>query len=749
MSTALLSTPRQGETTLLRAAALASIAVVASTWLAVLYDVVGVVGGRVGFVFLVATAVAVAAVFASALSHRQAVLVGLVLLALGMAGYLSTVPPDYWAVMSPSRFVADMVALLTGYSVLQMTNAGAWALAVAPGPAFVVTYFGVRGEYVRSAAISGLTLGFFVLTSDAGTTTTLVGVVGASGALGFTALARHGGSRAQVETLAVALSLMVLASATVTAVPGTGASPLVPGEGGGEGLQADLVSTDDRVGVGGSIRLSPTVRFTVESEGGSYWRAAAYDRYTGDGWVRTGTTSDLEEPREAAPGPRRTVNQTFTARTDIEVFAAAARPQAVSGVSVGETDQDTIELRDSLGPGDSYHVRSAVLNATADELRATGDDYPAEVREQYLQVPETTSDRVGELSSNLTANAASPYVAAETIESWLRSAKDYSTSVDAPSGGVAESFLFEMQAAYCVYFATTMVTMLRTQDIPARYVVGYTDGQRVAEDEWVVRGYDSHAWVEAYVPEYGWVTFDPTPPGPRRAAETDALADARSAGQENVDASGSEDGEWTPTAAPGPTVPAGTTVDGGGFPYETVTETLRPGQVNGPTPVEFEPAPLDGTDDAPAVADPASPGDGGAGGVPLPPLDVLGLWSLLGVGIAAIARRSGVAAGLYRAVWLRWQPRTDDHRAAVEGAFDRVEYVLGRTRRARRPGETVREYLADVDPDERAARVARLRERARYAGQVSDDDAAEARRLAAAFVSERAGASTTFNRTLS
>jgi hypothetical protein len=55
--------------------------------------------------------------------------------------------------------------------------------------------------------------------------------------------------------------------------------------------------------------------------------------------------------------------------------------------------------------------------------------------------------------------------------------------------------------------------MLRSLDIPARYINGFQTGEYndVAGDL-VVRASDAHSWVEAYFPGFGWLTFDPTPP---------------------------------------------------------------------------------------------------------------------------------------------------------------------------------------------------------------------------------------------
>lgn len=56
--------------------------------------------------------------------------------------------------------------------------------------------------------------------------------------------------------------------------------------------------------------------------------------------------------------------------------------------------------------------------------------------------------------------------------------------------------------------------MLRTLGIPARWVKGFAPGEQIrnAEGEQIYRvsNNEAHSWVEAYMPDVGWLPFEPT-----------------------------------------------------------------------------------------------------------------------------------------------------------------------------------------------------------------------------------------------
>ncbi|MFC6333729.1 transglutaminase domain-containing protein [Paenibacillus septentrionalis] len=69
--------------------------------------------------------------------------------------------------------------------------------------------------------------------------------------------------------------------------------------------------------------------------------------------------------------------------------------------------------------------------------------------------------------------------------------------------------LISKQRGVCQDFAHLMIAVCRAKGIPARYVSGY---HFVGDLQGGVADFEqaSHAWVEAYVPELGWCSFDPT-----------------------------------------------------------------------------------------------------------------------------------------------------------------------------------------------------------------------------------------------
>jgi len=78
-----------------------------------------------------------------------------------------------------------------------------------------------------------------------------------------------------------------------------------------------------------------------------------------------------------------------------------------------------------------------------------------------------------------------------------------STTVDSP----IEHALSSRQGV-CQDFAHIMISLLRNLRIPSRYVSGYLFHDSGHTDRSI--GGATHAWVEARLPEIGWVGFDPT-----------------------------------------------------------------------------------------------------------------------------------------------------------------------------------------------------------------------------------------------
>ena len=169
-----------------------------------------------------------------------------------------------------------------------------------------------------------------------------------------------------------------------------------------------------------------------------------------------------------------------------------------------------------LDPRDSYRAVSYTSAATEAMLRFAGTDYPSWVTDRYLQLPDELPDRVKRLSIGLTPDShyETPYDKAVQIEAWLRKQMFYTTEIEPvpkESDGI-DHFLFTTKRGYSSYYGSAMTVMLRAIGIPARLAVGYSTGEwDQAQEAYVVRSANAHAWPEVYFPTFGWIPFEPVP----------------------------------------------------------------------------------------------------------------------------------------------------------------------------------------------------------------------------------------------
>ena len=159
-----------------------------------------------------------------------------------------------------------------------------------------------------------------------------------------------------------------------------------------------------------------------------------------------------------------------------------------------------------------------------DQLRESSTEDPEEIKENYLQLPDSLPGRVRNLASQIIEDEDNRYDKAKAVESYFSSnGFEYSTT-DVPvpdeNEDYVNQFLFESQIGYCDNFSTSMVVMLRSEGIPARWVKGFTGGERIdatespytdgLQNKYEITSGNAHSWVEVYFPDVGWVPFEPT-----------------------------------------------------------------------------------------------------------------------------------------------------------------------------------------------------------------------------------------------
>ena len=274
----------------------------------------------------------------------------------------------------------------------------------------------------------------------------------------------------------------------------------------------------------GQRNLGTELVMEVRSPESRYWQGVIYDRYTGGAFQSSESERvEVKANEQVAPTPfkqRDLLTQTVTVffPNNTLIFAA---PQPVAINQTGWLDQlpggefSMWTTLSPLGPGDTYRVVSSVSRATIEQLRSAGANYPAAIRERYLQLPDTLPDRVRELARQIVtdAKAATPYDQAVALEAWLRQNIAYNDQINAPAAGQdgVDYLLFVTKQGFCDYYASSMAVMARSLGLPSRIATGFASGTLdTHRGVYQVYQNNAHTWPEIYFPQYGWVQFEPT-----------------------------------------------------------------------------------------------------------------------------------------------------------------------------------------------------------------------------------------------
>ena len=259
--------------------------------------------------------------------------------------------------------------------------------------------------------------------------------------------------------------------------------------------------------------------------GSAKWRGDVLTDFDGRVWSRSYRDAGVNAMRVNGgqislgihAGSQRSYRVEFTDLESRTLFFAGT-PETVEGLPDGtliDTETGCFRLRRPPQAGFRYDAFS-VLEQPPETAPALS---PPPVlglsrRDMYTQLPAGIDPRIAPLAKSITTGAVTDLARARAVEQHLR--QDYGYTLELPQKEVEDplaDFLFVRRKGYCEYFASAMTVMLRTLRIPSRLVTGFQTGvYNPISDLWLVRASDAHSWVEAWVPGYGWATFDPTPP---------------------------------------------------------------------------------------------------------------------------------------------------------------------------------------------------------------------------------------------
>ncbi|MGE7984678.1 transglutaminase-like domain-containing protein [Solibacillus sp. NPDC093137] len=283
--------------------------------------------------------------------------------------------------------------------------------------------------------------------------------------------------------------------------------------------------------LGGPFAGDNTIIYEIKTPIRQYWRVETKDVYTSKGWEQSSDESVqytllLSDPLSLSIEPGNEDPQSVEVQAISEEYLFLLQAYGVTsydlngmhtGLRYNTGNEKILPLinSDVIAPA-SYEMTFQQPEYSYVALKETLSS--TESNPRYLQLPDNLPQRVTDLAHEITDMYDSVYDKARAIEGYFaRSGFQYETkNVQVPSADqdYVDQFLFETRLGYCDNFSTSMVVMLRSIGIQARWVKGFSSGERIGAQDgtftYQVTNNDAHSWVEAYIDGIGWMPFEPT-----------------------------------------------------------------------------------------------------------------------------------------------------------------------------------------------------------------------------------------------
>ena len=282
-------------------------------------------------------------------------------------------------------------------------------------------------------------------------------------------------------------------------------APVVPGDGGSK-MGNDLV-------------------FRVKSPLKLYHLARLYDQYDGRNW-RVSPALRRNREKNSSQREKQVVKLSYSLE---KIFSASlAIPWKVTSFDPADNEKGRIRYLNHFWGVELKSMPNAMpfkftaeselhrASVSADKREALSRWPESAPRSAYLALPPgKISLRVQALAKTLTAGLPSAYAKAIALRDFLRSNYTYKLNAE-PTPAHRESvdyFLFFLGEGHCEYFASALAVLARCAGLPSRVATGFSPGNyNTLTTLFEVYEYHAHAWTQIYIPEYGWLTFDATPP---------------------------------------------------------------------------------------------------------------------------------------------------------------------------------------------------------------------------------------------